>query len=77
MADLKDHATIACIGGCAILCAPTNFGYAICLAICMAACLTYEAGCLNDANGDFDFCVAAADAKRMACDPGWTPPGTP
>ena len=66
--------TAGCFIGCAVICAATNWGYAICLAVCFAACVAYEVGCMNDAKGAYNACIAAADAARMACDPGWTPP---
>ncbi len=66
--------TAGCFIGCAVICAATNWGYVICLAVCFAACVAYEVGCMNDAKGAYNACIAAADAARMACDPGWTPP---
>ncbi len=66
--------TVGCFIGCAVICAATNWGYAICLAVCWAGCVAYEVGCLNDADGDYNACIAAADAARMACEPGWTAP---
>ena len=73
--DVKscDRIVLGCLAGCVVICAAATFGYFLCLSICVAACWALNAGCMNDAEGDYNFCIAAADAKRMACDPGWTP----